>query len=161
MKNFSLVLLSVLGVAACGGDDGGSGGSGLSSSKQVKDLTQEEAIQLCHAMADLFPQREVTCSGQQPVEVGLDDADCTSGSGASVGDVPDECTATVGDAEACVKAFNMITDDQICMRTATIPPACAVIQSDACQSDDDGSAAAPRTVEEMRARVLRFIKARS
>jgi hypothetical protein len=42
------------------------------------------------------------------------------------------CTATVGDARACLRAFAALTDAQICSGSA--PAACAAI--DACSEDE-------------------------
>lgn len=143
MKSLSLVLLSVLAVGACGGDDGGSGGSGLSSSILVKDLTPAQGTALCHSLAADWPQRTVTCSGQMQT-IGVDDADCTSASGSPIDDVPDTCTATVGDAEACFQALGNVSDADFCAGNFTLPASCMKINSTECDTGSgSGSAVAP------------------
>ncbi|HEY4177104.1 MAG TPA: hypothetical protein VGM90_09745 [Kofleriaceae bacterium] len=139
MKKFSLVLLSVMALGACGGDDGG---SGIASSKLVKDLTPAEGTALCHSLASDWPARSVTCSGEMTT-IGVADSDCSSASGDPIGDVPAGCTATVGDAEACFTALGNVTDMQYCSGTFTPPASCSVILSSACDTGSgSGSAAA-------------------
>ena len=160
MKNFSIVLVSVLALGACGGDDGGKGGgsSGVSGSVLLKDLTPSQSTQLCHYAADQFPERTVTCSGQM-VTIGINDAeDCTD---ADPLEVPDTCTATVADAENCFEALGNLSDNDICTLTQE-PAACAKFDADECDDSGSGSgsAVAPRPGEPGRAAYLRAKLAR-
>lgn len=147
MKNFSIVLLSVLALGACGGDDGGSGGggSGIPGSTLLKNLTPAQSTQLCHYAADEFPKHTVMCNGQSG-SIGIDDSDCSDSDPLVV---PDTCTATVADAEACFRALGNISDADVCTTTED-PAACDKFDADECSSDD-GSAAARRTPMQLRA----------
>lgn len=142
MKNFSLLLLSVVTVGACGGGGGSGGdGSGIPSSTLLKDITVAQSTQLCHYAADVFPERSVTCDSQAET-IGINDAtDCTDSDPLEVADT---CTATVGDAESCFEALGNLSDAEWCMLSAE-PAACARFNADTCDTGGggSGSAAAP------------------
>ena len=123
------LVAAVFGLVACddGGDDSGGGGgggfnSGVDESKQVSELTDEEANQICRAAEEygdslisksqactfaslLFSEDEASCNQfkaaceDAPEEEDEED-DCTEG-------LPPElegCTATVAEMEACQEA---------------------------------------------------------
>ena len=123
-------------MAACGSDDdGGNGGNGssgtvtgLPSSKQLKDLTPEDAKKACEESGKYFNQQVSTATQDRAgcviaaaatlgmsmptkEECDMFVADCvansmpepTDCSMAGTGDLTD-CTVTVGEAEDCVKA---------------------------------------------------------
>lgn len=132
MKLISSLLLSALSIStfACGGDSGG-GSSGLSDSTKLNSISRSDAESLCYEMVDLWPERNVTCSGQT-FKLGLTDADCDDGTN-DPADVDASCTATVGDARACLSALGSMTDAQIC--SGTEPAACDAIN--ACSEDEE------------------------
>ncbi len=128
MKLISSLFVSALSISAFACGDGSSN-SGLSDSTKLNSISQNEAEALCYEMVDLWPERDVTCFGQT-FKLGLTDADCETGNDPTA--VDPTCTATVGDARACLRAFASLSDAQICSGTA--PAACAAI--DACSDDD-------------------------
>ncbi len=103
-----ILLLSLLVplMAACGG-----GGSDISSSKKLVDLSAAERLDLCE---ELSFSREVTCDG---ITITVSSQNCTD-----LGVPPATCTATVGDARACIQQQTSATDAQLCEETAF--PAC-------------------------------------
>lgn len=104
---------------ACGGD-------GVSDSKKLSDLTAAEDKSLCEELAEINPERTVTCSGQA-VTVGYSKTDCaTAGEPTS-----DACTATAGDARACAEALAAQTMEQVCA-DASFPEACAKLFATGC-----------------------------
>lgn len=115
-------------MAACGG------GGPVSSSTQLKDVTPAEAVDECKYLADQYPPRKVTCTenGQSTtLTIGNDGTKCST---ATTDDVPDTCTATVGDLEDCDDAIYSLSDDEICNSTSE-PAACAAIDADSCSGD--------------------------
>jgi hypothetical protein len=140
MKHLSSLVVSVLSIStfACGGD--GSSSSGIADSTKLNAISQSEAESLCYEMVDLWPERDVTCFGQT-FKLGLTDADCGNGTEDPTA-VDPTCTATVGDARACLRAFAALTDAQICSGTA--PAACAAI--DACSEDESRESSTMETV---------------
>lgn len=136
MKLLSTLLVSALSITtfACG--DSGSSGSDIPDSTKLNAISQNDAESLCYEMVDLWPERNVTCSGQT-FKLGLTDADCDNGTEDPTA-VDPSCTATVGDARACLRAFAALTDAQICSGTA--PSACAAVN--AC-SDEEARVSSP------------------
>lgn len=118
-----LLVLSILGVAACGG--GGSGGgnnSGIADTRTVDSLSAMELDDLCEELAAEFPTREVTCDGLT-LTVGIDCAEDELFS--------ETCTITVGEARDCIQALDNLSDSQIC--TSETPPApCAGLAEQDC-----------------------------
>lgn len=92
------ILLAVLLLGACGGDDS----SGVSSSKQIKDLTDDERMQEC--------EWGVSFQGGAGHQTTCMDGTVTVGTVAEcVGDLGDYaengCTATIAELETCTKAI--------------------------------------------------------
>ena len=93
------ILLAALLIGACGGDDS----SGVSSSKQLKDLSDDERMQECEwgIAYEGGAGHQTMCGNDLTVTVHSVD-EC-------VGDLSDYaaagCTATVEQLEACTRAF--------------------------------------------------------
>lgn len=105
---------------------GGGGGSGISGSKRLSDLTDAEAQDLCQYAEDAFgPMRTVTCN-DQTFEIGGEDNDCET---ATAGEIPETCTATVGQFEDCMDA---IAADPCVLTQETPPPVCAFLADANC-----------------------------
>jgi len=137
-------LLFVCVIAACGG------GSPVSSSVQVKDLSDAEALDECDYLLGEYPQKSWTCTIDGQTEsghLGLP-ADACNASNDQLNDVPDTCTATVGDVEDCLDGEYALSQDDICTALANntapaIPASCSKITSDACSTDDSSARALP------------------
>jgi hypothetical protein len=136
------------GLLYCGGGSGGGGGgsSGVDQNKTIGELSDSELRDLCEYFADLqpTPERMITCTtpdgdititfGSNPDELQADIDECVS-------DAPPNCTATVGEAEACFEAqfgvFEGLSDDEICERltdeTAESPPECEPLMNPDCE----------------------------
>jgi hypothetical protein len=103
----SFLFVASLSLVACGGD----GGTGLDSNKALGTLTTAELTDLCEYVVDQYPSEPVDCDGTEveppTVQECVDDP------------FPEDCTATVGQAEACAEALGA---DPCAM---SLPEACA------------------------------------
>ncbi|HUS31579.1 MAG TPA: hypothetical protein VMZ53_23900 [Kofleriaceae bacterium] len=102
MRTSILFVVSALALGACGGDDGAEH-SGVSTSKQLKDLSADERMQECEwGVSYQGGAGHVTmCSDNVTVTVDtvpecVDAMDQYAASG---------CTATVAELEACTRAI--------------------------------------------------------
>ena len=114
-SSFTLIAILGLGLAACGGDDG------PADSTPVTQLSAEEAKDFCVELAGDLPQRTITCGEELTIQVGFDAAECAT---EALFDA--ECTATVGNARACVEALAGLSDAMWCTMEQ-LPPACAPV----------------------------------
>ena len=71
-----------------------------------------------------FPERTVDCGGGFTLTVGQNPAEC-----AAITVPPAACTATVGDARACIGGLAGATDAEICSDTFMLPAACAALEA--------------------------------
>ncbi len=113
---------------ACGGDDG----SGVSGSKSLVSLNDGEVTDLCEFIVDLQgPERMIDCGGGVTLTVGGQTvAECSTGLKMSQAQFPN-CTATVKNAEECVKAIDGLSDQQLCSDSPP-PAACQALFSASC-----------------------------
>ncbi len=122
-------MLSLVAAAGCGGD-GANGPSGVDPSKVAGQVTDAEAKQLClwaeRQLNGFEPTKEQLCTSfgvpfsrteaecnesvkgclAQPAESVMDEPDpesCDDASAAHIGGA--NCTATVGEVEACIRAL--------------------------------------------------------
>lgn len=112
MRN--LMILSFLGLAACG----------ISDSTAVADLDNDDAQKICEE----FDEREITCEVEGfefTVTLGGDCDDAT------IGDVPEGCTATVGDYRDCQEAYAALSDEEVCAAD-DVPAACEPLFAESC-----------------------------
>lgn len=171
----AVVSLGALLALACSGDDdgAGSGGSGLPADQPVSELTEAELQQLCSSMgegaavrmadvckmtglmaaaleaafagtADVAALRE-TCRSTREQCLASDPEPATTTESCTV---PANCTATVGEVEACVDASaaqarqayaampscesleaSDLDGTSTTTETATTPPACAALET--------------------------------
>jgi hypothetical protein len=127
-SKFVVSVVSLLGVVACGDDDGGSGTGGVSSSKKIGELNESEARSLCKSMLTKMKkivdaQNEFFCIGTgialgQGDKADCEDAadecraendgafelDCDGSDGEPAGENGDCADVTVGDFNACLDA---------------------------------------------------------
>jgi hypothetical protein len=116
-------------VAACGGD-----GSGVSGNKTLVSLSDGEITDVCEYTVDLAgPKRMVDCGGGVTVTVGGGSVtECVAGL-QTIRDLSPSCTATVGQAEACVEDLADLTDAQLCS-DGPLPASCLPLFS--CSEGD-------------------------
>ncbi len=122
-------IATVAFVVACSGGGGkGSTGSGLSGTARVSTLADSDVGKLCDYLASVLPERVVECGGESS----------TLGEGGAamckleVGALPDGCTITVDQYEACTEAIDAATDAELCM---AFPSACDPLFSDSCRAE--------------------------
>jgi hypothetical protein len=120
----SLMLVAAVG---CADDDGGSGNTGLDESRRVSSLSDAETTQLCAELTAQLGERTVDCGDGVTLNVNASD-ECVDDLTA-VHSLPD-CTATVGQFEACNEAMNDQTDAQLC--SFELPEECAPLFQAAC-----------------------------
>lgn len=113
-KNLLMVLAGAtlalaLGTPGCGGgDSGGIGASGLDKGKKLTELTDDERKQLCDWKAQKYGGygKNTTCTYPEGEEITINGEFSQQ---LCVFDLPSEgedCTVTVGDAEACTNAIS-------------------------------------------------------
>jgi hypothetical protein len=91
--------LIVVCLFACSSD---SSSGGVDASLQLTDLTAAEVTQECTFLVSHFQPKSADCGGGLTVTVNNQtEAQCE----AMINAVPDGCTATVGDSEDCLAAF--------------------------------------------------------
>jgi hypothetical protein len=100
-KNWSAMVALMFG-AACGGSDGGA--SGIDTGKQLSALSASEIRALCEYMVDVGRERLEECGPPGEEETV---AECT----AALGPAAAQCSATVGQVEACFEAANAALPD--------------------------------------------------
>lgn len=113
-------LLCVGLTAACGG-----GGSGVSRSKSLASLSDDEAKDLCEYLVDV-EARTVDCGGGVTISIDpMTVAECVAGQQA----ISASCTATVGDAEDCRDDTEALSDAEVCNDETAIPKSCLAFLS--------------------------------
>lgn len=121
MKGLMVVLFAVGTLAAgCGGSSGGggTGASGVASSKRLDSLTDAEKASLCdwtNAKLGGYGM-SVDCGGGLTLDADASQAEC-------VASAPTNCSATVGQLEACANAMSC---------SNLIPNECAPLISAGC-----------------------------
>ncbi len=121
MQNLTSLLCAALftvGLIACGGDDG------PSDSTKLTSLSAADIKSVCEDLAADFPERTVDCGGGFTLTVGQNPAEC-----AAITVPPAACTATVGDARACIGGLAGATDAEICSDTFMLPAECAALEA--------------------------------
>lgn len=97
------VLLSILLLGACGGDDSGSDNSGVTTSKQLKDLSADERMQECEWGVSYQggAGHQTMCADNVTITVNTV-AEC-------VADLTDyanaNCMATIAELELCTRSI--------------------------------------------------------
>jgi len=105
MKGLIVVLLGVgmlaAGCSSSSGGGGGNGASGVASNKRLDSLTDAEKAAFCdYANGKLGGYgMSVDCGGGLTLDADASQADCVSSA-------PTNCSATVGQAEACINAMS-------------------------------------------------------
>jgi hypothetical protein len=97
------ILMAVLLLGACGGDDGGSTSSGVTTTKQLKDLSSAEQMQECEwgIAYSGGAGHQTMCADNVTITVGTV-AECVQDMMAYASN---GCTATVEQLEACTRAI--------------------------------------------------------
>jgi hypothetical protein len=114
-------LIVLLGALGCGED-----GSGLPGKKELVTLSDSDVATLCDYVVEQGVDHTIDCGNGLTINPDTQ-ADCIAD--AELADHPD-CTATVSDLEACVRAYTGYTDEERCM--LTIPEACAPLLTTEC-----------------------------
>ena len=96
------LLVLALGLAGCDGDSAGST-SGLSPSKRLIDLTDQEKGQFCDWATAKFGGYGITCNADWAFMVYPDQATCVRDAPSATG--TPNCQETVQQAEACVNSI--------------------------------------------------------
>ncbi len=117
--------------AGCGDGDGegGAKSSGVASSKPLSEVTDAEATQICEwgSDASYAPSDKETCTFRalffsstpaeceafvaQCLKEGPRDEEEEESCDSAKNDLPDDCTATVAELEACIRDFNAALRD--------------------------------------------------
>lgn len=116
MRILGTAFVGMAFVFACGGG----GESGPDLSVELGELTADEITEFC---ADA-PVREVVCDGGT---FSSGPEDCEE----LLNDIPDTCTATLADEQACDDAIDALSDDEICTAT-DLPPECDPVLVEEC-----------------------------
>lgn len=102
--------------AACGGSDG----SGVSRSKSLASLNDDEITDLCEYVAG-GEMRTITCDDGSTVTLEATTvAECVTEQQAA----PTTCDATVGDVEDCHDDTEDLSDEELCDGLASLPASC-------------------------------------